>query len=59
MYHEADIVAVSEMMEMHVRQQPTPHGVPIPADIRARLDAALCTEQQRAKLPVRARALQL
>jgi acyl-CoA thioester hydrolase len=50
-------VAVSEMMELHVCQHPQPHGTPLPSEIHARLQAALCPPEEVAGLSPRARAM--
>lgn len=52
-------VAVSEMIEMHVRQKPDPHAANIPPDIAARLAAACLDADTIAELPCRARPLSI
>lgn len=52
-------VAVSEMIEMHVRQRPEPHATDIPPDIAARLAAACLDPTAAAALPCRARPLSI
>jgi len=50
-------VAISELMEMHVTQHPEPHGSPLPAEIHARLKAALVPAATAEALSPRARAM--
>ena len=50
-------VATSELMELHVQQRPKPHGVAIPDDIRAAMEARLMPAEDIARLEYRARAM--
>ncbi len=52
-------VCIGEFLELHVRQKPAPHAVPMPQHIRASLEAALADRAQRAALPGRARPIAL
>ncbi|TYB80437.1 thioesterase family protein [Maritimibacter fusiformis] len=52
-------VAISEMIEMHVRQHPEPHAADIPPDIAARLAAACLDAAAIAALACRARLLSI
>lgn len=52
-------VAVSEMIELHVQQRPTPHGTVFPSDLRHRMSQAVADREEASQLPYRARRLQL
>ena len=52
-------VAISELMEMHVCQRPTPKGVPIPQDIAARLNKLIISDKQKSQVARRARAMRI
>lgn len=52
-------VAVSEMMELHVAKHPKPHGTAMPDEIRARLEAAMLSDEECVGLGRRARAIGL
>lgn len=52
-------VAISELMEMHVCQKPTPKGAPIPQDIAARLNELIISDTQKSQIARRARAMRI
>ena len=52
-------VAISELMEMHVCQKPTPKGAPIPHDIAARLNELIISDTQKSHIARRARAMRI
>ena len=52
-------VAISELMEMHVCQKPTPKGAPIPLDIAARLNELIISDTQKSQIARRARAMRI
>ena len=52
-------VAISELMEMHVCQKPTPKGAPIPLDIAARLNELVISDTQKSQIARRARAMRI
>ena len=52
-------VAISELMEMHVCQKPTPKGAPIPLDIAARLNELIISDTQKSQIARRARAIRI
>ena len=52
-------VAISELMEMHVCQKPTPKGAPIPHDIAARLNELIISDTQKSQIARRARAMRI
>mgnify|MGYP001551555866 FL=1 len=52
-------VAISELMEMHVCQKPTPEGAPIPLDIAARLNELIISDTQKSQIARRARAMRI
>ena len=52
-------VAISELMEMHVCQKPTPKGAPIPLDIAARLNELIISGTQKSQIARRARAMRI
>jgi len=52
-------VAISELMEMHVCQKPTPKGAPIPLDIAARLNELIISDTQKPQISRRARAMRI
>ena len=52
-------VAISELMEMHVCQKPTPKGAPIPLDIAARLNELIISDKQKSQIARRARAMRI
>ena len=52
-------VAISELMEMHVCQKPTPKGAPIPQDIAARLNELIISDTQKSQIARRARAMRM
>jgi len=52
-------VAISELMEMHVCQKPTPKGSPIPHDIAARLNELIISDTQTSQIARRARAMRI
>ena len=52
-------VAISELMEMHVCQKPTPKGAPIPFDIAARLNELIISDTQKSQIASRARAMRI
>ncbi|NDI03319.1 MAG: thioesterase [Rhodobacteraceae bacterium] len=52
-------VAISELMEMHVCQKPTPKGAPIPHDIVARLNELITSDTQKSQIARRARAMRI
>ena len=52
-------VAISELMEMHVCQKPTPKGAPIPLDIAARLNELIISNSQKSQIARRARAMRI
>ncbi|MGX9357245.1 thioesterase family protein [Roseobacteraceae bacterium S113] len=57
MREAGEIVSVSEVMEAHVRQHPKPHTAPMPAGIRANLQASTLDPAARAALAHRARPI--
>ena len=52
-------VAISELMEMHVCQKPTPKGAPIPLDIAARLNELIISDTQKSQIARRSRAMRI
>ena len=52
-------VAISELMEMHVCQKPTPKVAPIPLDIAARLNELIISDTQKSQIARRARAMRI
>ena len=52
-------VAISELMELHVCQKPTPKGAPIPQDIAARLTELIMSDTQKSQIARRARAMRI
>lgn len=52
-------VAISELMEMHVCQKPTPKGAPIPHDIAARLNELIISDTHKSQIARRARAMRI
>jgi hypothetical protein len=52
-------VAISELMEMHVCQKPTPKGAPIPFDIAARLNKLIISDTLKSQIARRARAMRI
>ena len=52
-------VAISELMEMHVCQKPTPKGAPIPHDIVARLNELITSDTKKSQIARRARAMRI
>ena len=52
-------VAISELMEMHVCQKPTPKGAPIPLDIAAHLNELTISDTQKSQIARRARAMRI
>jgi len=52
-------VAISELMEMHVCQKPTPKGAPIPLNIAARLNELIISDTQKPQIARRARAMRI
>ena len=52
-------VAISELMEVHVCQKPTPKGATIPLDIAARLNELIISETQKSQIARRARAMRI
>ena len=50
-------VAISELMEMHVCQKPTPKGASIPQDIAACLNELIISDTQKSHIARRARAM--
>ena len=52
-------VAVSELMEMHVCQKPTPKGTPIPKTIAVRLNGLVISETDKLQIALRGRAMHL
>lgn len=59
MAHDGDLVAASEVIEMHVNRHPKPHGAPMPPEIADRLRRARASAGEIAALRHRARALGL
>ncbi len=57
MLNKAELSAVCEFMELHVRQQPSPHAAPIPADILQRLQKAKLPGREAAELEFRSRPM--
>ena len=54
-----EVVAVAELMELHVRQDPQPQAAPIPQEALARLHAATLSEEEIRGLRWRAREIGL
>jgi len=52
-------VAISELMEMHVCQKPTPKGASIPQVIAARLNKLVISEKDELQIARRARAMRV
>jgi acyl-CoA thioester hydrolase len=52
-------VAISELMQLHVRQKPTAKGITIPLEIKTRLEKYLIEPQHQSDLKQRARAMLL
>jgi acyl-CoA thioester hydrolase len=52
-------VAISELMEMHVCQKPTPKGAAIPQLIAARLNELVIPDKEQLKIARRARAMRI
>ena len=52
-------VAISELMEMHVCQKPTPKGAPIPFDIAARFNKLIISDTLKSQIARRARAMRI
>ena len=59
MTSEGRDVAISEMIQLHVRQKPTPKGVAIPLGIRDRLGTYLVNPKNLSELKQRGRAMSL
>ena len=59
MMSEGRDVAISEILQMHNRQKPTPKSVTISLDIRHRLGTYLLGPKHQSKLKNRARAMSL
>ena len=59
MHCAGQLAAVSEVMEMHVSQHPTPAAAPMPRSIQEILAAAILSPDQAAALPCRARSMGL
>lgn len=59
MYEGLVAVAASEVMELHVKQAPAPHAVPIPKPIAEVLDRNLCPPESLPDPAPRSRALAL
>ena len=57
MTSEGHDVAISEMVQMHVSQNPTPNGVAIPLEIKNRLKIYLVDKEHQVALKHRARAM--
>ena len=52
-------VAISELMEMHVCQKPTPKGASIPQAISAQLNKLVISEKEELRIARRARAMRM
>lgn len=50
-------VAISELMEMHVCQKPTPKGVPIPRNIFTQLETLVLSKDKQSTIAHRGRAM--
>ncbi len=59
MYENKTAVAVSELMEMHVKQRPSPHSVPIPETILSNLSAHLLSVEGNKKIKNRSRTISI
>ena len=52
-------VAISELLEMHVKQKPTPHSVPIPGAILNRLRSLSLSHESKVKVSNRSRIISI
>ena len=59
MHNNKTVVAISELMEMHVKQMPIPHGVPIPKAILTKLRSHLLSEESTKKIKKRSRMMSI
>lgn len=59
MLKNGKVVAASELLEMHVKQLPSPHGVPIPEEIIKKLRLLMLTEGHNEKIKCRARSISI